>query len=59
MKTSGFYNCLSEIMDAKLPKPIVYPSFTVYFDSNRLDEIKSKYGAELFKECYKYVRMEA
>ena len=50
-KTSGYVSCYKEIEGAILENPIVYQSFTVYFDGKQLDDIRDKYGVDLFKEC--------
>lgn len=53
MKTAEYAACYNAIMDAKLPQPVKYQPFTVYFDRDKLDEIRAHYGAELYKECLK------
>lgn len=55
-KSSGYVNCYKAIEGAILENPIVYQPFTVYFDRKQLDDIKDKYGADLFKECYTDVK---
>lgn len=51
MKTAGYAACYNAIMDAKLPQPVKYQPFTVYFDCEKLDAIRDYYGTELYKEC--------
>ena len=55
-KTNGYVNCYKEIEGAILKNPIVYQPFTVYFDGKQLDDIRDKYGVDLFKECYADVK---
>ena len=53
---SGYINCYKEIEEAILENPIVYQPFTVYFDRKQLDDIRDKYGVDLFKKCYADVK---
>ena len=48
---SGFYDCMNEIEMARLPAPIVYEPFTVYFDSKALEQVRDKYGESFYREC--------
>jgi hypothetical protein len=51
MKPAGYENCYQAIMAAKLPQPKQYEPFTQHFDTNKLEEIKSTYGADLYAVC--------
>lgn len=51
MKPSGYEACYNAIMAAKLPHPIKYQPFTVYFDSNQLEIIRDTFGVDLYREC--------
>ena len=52
MKPTGYWPCHNEIINAHLSAPHKYEPFTELFDTEKLDEIRSKYGADLYKECY-------
>ena len=52
MKPTGYWPCRNEIINAHLSAPHKYEPFTELFDTEKLDEIRSKYGADLYKECY-------
>lgn len=52
MKTAGYWACRNEITNAQLPTPHKCEPFTELFDTEKLDEIHDKYGADLYKECY-------
>lgn len=52
MKTAGYWPCRNEIINAHLSTPHKYEPFTELFDIEKLDEIRNKYGADLYKECY-------
>ena len=43
--------CCIAIEKAVLADPIVYQSFTAYFDREKLDNVRDKYGVDLYKEC--------
>ena len=58
-KTSGYVNCYKEIEGAILENPVVYQPFTVYFNGKQLNDIRDKFGVDLFKECYADVKKEA
>ena len=47
----GYEACKNEIEDTILDNPIVYEPFTSYFDTKKLDDIKAKYGKDLFETC--------
>lgn len=49
--TSGFHECYSAIMAARLSEPLAFVPFTVFFDQHKLDEIRGYFGADLFREC--------
>lgn len=52
MKTAGYWPCRNEIINAHLSTPHKYEPFTELFDIEKLDEIRNKYGVDLYKECY-------
>lgn len=52
MKPTGYWPCRNEIINAHLSAPHKYEPFTELFDTEKLGEIRSKYGADLYKECY-------
>ena len=52
MKTAGYWACRNEIVNAHLDTPHKYEPFTELFDTEKLDEIRDRYGADLYKECY-------
>lgn len=52
MKTAGYWPCHNEIINAHLSTPHKYEPFTELFDVEKLDEIRNKYGVDLYKECY-------
>ncbi len=58
MKTAGYWACRNEIINARLSTPHRYEPFTAFFDVEKLDEIRDKYGADLYKECYTDVLQE-
>ena len=45
MKNSAYFACKYEIMAARLSTPHKYEAFTEFFDVDRLDIIRDKYGA--------------
>ena len=52
MKPAGYWPCRNEIINAHLSAPHKYEPFTELFDTEKLGEIRSKYGVDLYKECY-------
>lgn len=58
MKTVGHWECRNEIIAARLPTPHKYESFTEFFDVDKLDAIRDKYGVDLYRECYADVARE-
>lgn len=58
MKTAGYWACRNEIASAQFSTPLTFEPFTEYFDTEKLDEIRDKYGADLYKECYADVLQE-
>lgn len=52
MKPAGYWPCRNEIINAHLSTPHKYEPFTELFDTEKLDEIRDHYGADLYKECY-------
>ena len=52
MKQPGYWPCRNEIINAHLSTPHKYEPFTELFDIEKLDEIRAKYGADLYKMCY-------
>lgn len=52
MKSSGYWACRNEIVSAQLPTPHEYGAFTEFFDVQKLDEIRDKYGVDLYTACY-------
>lgn len=52
MKSSGYCACHNEIVSAQLPSPHEYGTFTEFFDTRKLDEIRDKYGVDLYAACY-------
>lgn len=52
MKPTGYWPCRNEIINAHLSAPHKYEPFTELFDTEKLGEIRSKYGVDLYKECY-------
>ena len=52
MKPAGYWPCRNEIINAHLIAPHKYEPFTEFFDAEKLAEIRDKYGADLYKECY-------
>ena len=52
MKPAGYWPCRNEIINAHLSTPHKYEPFTELFDTEKLDEIRDYYGADLYKECY-------
>lgn len=58
MKTAGYWECRNEISAARLPTPHKYEPFTEFFDVDKLDAIRDKYGVDLYRECYADVTRE-
>lgn len=58
MKDPAFDACFNAIMAARLEAPIVYAPFTVYFDRQKLDNIRDYYGVDLFRACYAAAQKE-
>ena len=52
MKSAGYWACRNEIINAHLATPRKYEPFTELFDTEKLDEIRGKYGVDLYKESY-------
>lgn len=52
MKPAGYWPCRNEIISAHLSTPHKYEPFTELFDTEKLGEIRDKYGVDLYKECY-------
>lgn len=52
MKPQGYEKCRLEIENAILKEPVEYPNFTVYFDRDKLDNIKNKFGKYVFDIAY-------
>ena len=58
MNTAGYWECRNEIIATRLPTPHKYEPFTELFDVDKLDAIRSKYGVDLYRECYADVARE-
>lgn len=43
--------CYKEIMQAKLDAPKIYECMTVYFDTEKLENVRDKYGYDLYISC--------
>ena len=43
--------CYKAIMSARLETPIVYEPFTQYFDTEKLENVRDKYGYDLYISC--------
>lgn len=56
MKVFGYQNCYNAIIDCLLEKPHRYEAFTEYFDIEKLDKVREKYGVDLYRECYNTVQ---
>ena len=51
----GCVPCCLAIEKAVLDEPVVFGSFTVYFDREILENVRDKFGVDLYKECRKAV----
>ena len=51
MKDAGYWECRNEISAARLPTPHKYEPFTEFFDVDKLDAIRDKYGVDLYRKC--------
>lgn len=56
-KPYGYDECYNAIKDALLEEFIYYETFTSYFDMTKLEEIKAKFGKDLFDLCLKDVEL--
>lgn len=56
-KPYGYDKCYKAIMSTILEEPIRYEPFTTHFDVIKLEEIKAKFGKDLFDLCLKDVEL--
>lgn len=52
MKPAGYWPCRNEIISARLSTPHKYEPFTEFFDVEQLDNIRDKYGVDIYRICY-------
>lgn len=56
MKLTAYTSCFEAIKNAILENPIVCEPFTIYFDNEELERIKTEYGYDLYIGCLDEVK---
>jgi len=57
-KIAGYDECRKEVEKARLPEPIVFDPMIMIFDPKKLEDIRDKYGVDLYMAVMKDVERE-